>query len=451
MNNIFEISKSGLTAAQKALTVTSNNIANANTDGYSRQRAELVPAQVNQAGKSIPVGVSVSEVRRIRDILADRQIFTQSNALNASLEQSRIYRQLESVLITDFGESLDSNIGNFFNAFSELSTAPQDISLRNNVLTQAEVLTSQLRTLDKDITDIQDQVSLSAGTYIDRANDLLQGISEINGAIFRSFALGDQSNIIKDRQVEMLNELSELMDTQVSFTEAGTAEIRVGGVMVLNQDYVAQLAAETSLTDNVFRVRNETGKQISLTGGRLGGAITMFTEGIPSVADQLDEITEYLVTEVNQIHSSGFGVVDGNQRAFFSTTGLTAGEIEVHTLIKENVGHIAASSVAGESGNNDKAIELNFLRDVKGLRGESVTDRAIKTISEPGIRINELDVSIEVNESALNLLRTQQEEVSGVNIDEELSNLIKFQNAYQASARVLNTAQELLTTLLSIA
>ena len=120
----------------------------------------------------------MSEVRRIRDVLADRQIFRQSNELNASLEQSRIYRQLESVLITDFGDSLDSTIGSFFNAFSELSTAPQDTSLRNNVLSQAEVLTSQLHTLDSDIRDIQDQTSLSANRYIDRANDLLQGLSE---------------------------------------------------------------------------------------------------------------------------------------------------------------------------------------------------------------------------------------------------------------------------------
>lgn len=450
MNGIFEISKSGLTAAQESLNVTSNNIANANTEGYSRQRAELTPALINQARRSVPFGVSVSEVKRIRDVLADRQIFTQANALNASLEQSKVYRQLESVLITDFGESLDSTVGNFFNAFSELSTAPQDGSLRNNVLTQAQILANQFHTIDTDITAIQEQVAFSGNAYLDRANSLLDGIFEINRDIHRLYSLGEQSHIPKDRQVQLLGQLSELMDTEVTHLESGVAEIRVGGVVILDNAFSLRLDSEVDTSTNTFRIRSENGKLLNVKGGRLGGSITMFQDGIPSITNRLDEVAEYLVTEVNQIHSTGFGIVDGNQRVFFDSTGLTAGEIRVNTLIEQNVGHIAASAVAGEAGNNGNAIEINLLRDVQGIRGESITESVISAISEPGVKINELDVSIEVKESALNLLKTQQEEISGVNMDEELSNLIKFQNAYQASARVLSTAQELLQTLLSI-
>ena len=139
MTNLFEITRSGLKAAQQSLRVTSNNIANANTEGYSRQRADLNPI-TNNTPEPIKTGrgVQVTQIQRIRDVLADKQIFAQSNELNSYIEQSDIFRQIESVIITDLGDSLDLTVSNFFNSFLELSNQPQDIALRRNVLKQAE-------------------------------------------------------------------------------------------------------------------------------------------------------------------------------------------------------------------------------------------------------------------------------------------------------------------------
>ena len=285
---------------------------------------------------------------------------------------------------------------------------------------------------------------------MDRANVILGNLAEVNETIFNAYATGVNNNEVKDEQVKLLTELSEIMDTRVTFEKSGAAVVQVGGTTLLNEDYVATLKAEASAAGQYLNVRNEAGRVLNIGGGRLGGIISMVETEIPSMLNNLDSLVESVVTEVNVIHATGYGIVDNNQRVFFNSTGTTAKTMDVNDLIKQNVGHIAASGQPDESGNNENAILISKLRDQNILNGRSIIENTVELMTTPGARVNDLDSKIQTKESVINLLRAQQDAVAGVDMDEELSNLIKFQNAYQASARALSTAQEMLDTLISI-
>ncbi len=451
MSNLFEISRSGLKAAQQSLRVTSNNIANANTEGYSRQRAELRPVANNVPERiKTGYGVEVTRIERIRDELADKQIFRQSNDLNSFMEQSKVFAQLESVMITDLGDSLDLTVSGLFNAFSELSNAPQDMALRRNVLNKADALADQFRTIHSDVGSITEQTVEAGEGMLNRVNVILQNLHDINETVYNAYATNSSNNEVKDEQIRLLTELSEMVDADITFSEAGTATVQLGGTVLLNDSFVATLRAESSAAGNFFNVRSEATRNIDIQGGKLGGIIQMVEQEIPSIKNSLDELVSSIVTEVNTLHATGYGILDGNQRVFFNSSGLTADSMEVNGLIRENVGHIAASSAPGESGNNENAILISKLRDQNVLNGRSIIESSIRLMSEPGRAMNDLDSKMSTKESVINMLRSQQDAVSGVDMDEELSNLIKFQNSYQASARALRTAQEMMDTLISI-
>jgi len=164
----------------------------------------------------------------------------------------------------------------------------------------------------------------------------------------------------------------------------------------------------------------------------------------------LNNMAKTLVKQVNKIHSSGYGLNDSVQRNFFNNANTTAKNISINKTLLNNPGDIAASSMPGEAGNNNIAIQLSKLQNKKVLNGQTLGTNAISMMSKPGNRITELKSQIKTQKSAKELLFNQQQSQSGVNIDNQLTNLIKYQNAYQASAKVLTAGRQMSNALLSI-
>lgn len=450
MNSLFEIAKSGLFSSQKASSTVSHNIANANTPGYTRQRSDLSAAVLRKNGYSLGRGVSVEQVRRLRNTLTDEQIRYKENDLGGLNEQSRVYKQLESIMTTDSGNGLDTQLSNFFNAFADVANNPQDINVRNVMVTKAKALVGAFRDTAGNLENIVEQTKKSAQSRVDEVNSLLKNLHSINKDIARADAKGRPDLNGKDQQTMQLKQLSKLVDANAIYNSDGTVEVRIGGINVLDGDGVSQLSAETAPGENVFRLRLDNGKLINPGGGALSADQEMIEQIIPDFHQRLDDMAQSLVDEVNSIHTQGYGLNDLTQRTFFKNGAVTALNISINEDILADPGNIAASSEAKEAGNGEIALQLSGLQDKKVLNGRTLTDNAIGMMSEPGNRITELNTRIESQESARQLLINQQQSEAGVNIDEELSDLIKYQNAYQASARVLNTGQQMYDTLLSI-
>jgi len=449
MRTLLEIAKSGMSANQRSISVSSNNVANANTEGYSRQRAILTPKAMNKDGINLGIGVSAQQVQRIRSQMVDSQLQQQSTQLNAFTEQASTLRQIESLFIPAVG-GLDESISNFFGAWAELSNTPQDMNLRNNLLSKAGIMVNDFQRLDADLSRVAEEKGENIRTNVQKINNILSSLAEINKAVERGDATGAPDNNSLDLQTQKLKELSELLDADVNITKQGAAEVRVGGILLLSDKEVQTIHTEIDYDNNNVRLRLDNSKIIEATGGKIGGNIRMFEEQIPNYRNRLDEIAGTLVEEVNAVHASGFGISDSTSRVFFEASGKSARQIAVNSDLLSDPAHIAASSVSGEHGNNEIALQLVGIRDQRLMSGQSIINKTVELMADPGNRVLELESQIAGRESAIAMLRNQQENYSGVNIAEELSDLIKFQNAYQASVRVLSTAQEMYDSLLRL-
>jgi flagellar hook-associated protein 1 FlgK len=450
MNSIFEIAKSGLFTARQATRMTANNIANADTPGYTRRRPVLSAEVMRKNGYNVGRGVSVKQVQQLRNALTDRQIMKKNDILGGMKEQNRVYKQLESVLTPDSDSSLDTQLSNLFNAFSELSNNPQDLNQRSVLLSKAKTLTGTFHNLADDIETTASETKKAAQSRVDKVNSLLKNLDRLNSNITRSHANGKPDLTGQDQQIKQLKDLSKLVKINTAYNDNGTVEVRIGGITVLGGDGASAITAETAPGKHVFRLRLDNGKLIKPDGGKLAADRDMIENVIPDLQKHLDELAKTLVNKVNDVHKTGYGLNDNVHRAFFNDANTSAQNISINNDLLQNPGDIAASSEPGEAGNNDVAAKLSNLQNEKSINNQTLTDNAVSLMSKPGNRIYELESQIDMQNSSRQLLINQQQSRSGVNIDEELTNLIKYQNAFQASARVVETGRQMSQTLLSI-
>ena len=231
----FDIGISGLDAAQKAFEIIGNNISNAATDGYHRQRLNLVPAYESQVG-SIHVGggVNVAEVSRIVDLLLENEILRQQSSLGQISQEVGMLRTVE----TAFGElsagsSLNQAIDNFFNSLQDLSAHPSEVVWQSQVVTAAETMANQFRSLEEFLANLDTQIVLEAEYTIEEINNLVNAIAELNNNIERQVIAGGQANNLRDKRDQSISELSQLISVQTQAREYGVVDVSIAGIPVL--------------------------------------------------------------------------------------------------------------------------------------------------------------------------------------------------------------------------
>ncbi|MEX2478999.1 MAG: flagellar hook-associated protein FlgK [Gracilimonas sp.] len=450
MRNLLEISKSGLKSAERSLSVTSNNIINADTPGYSRQRIEKSPNGMQMSGYHAGLGVNIEGLTRMRNEMNDMLMNQKQQDMSFMQGQAKVYEQLEAVVVTDSGNDLELNISKVMDGFSELSSDPQDMSVRNSLVSDAQELTGKFKDLDRNIERISELTRESAGKNVDDINSIIREINFLNKSIEQGEAAGNPDNTSLDMRVAKMEDLSKLIDYESQVTDTGGVEIRVGGVTLLDSKNAQTIRAEIDDINKGFTLRLNSGKTITANGGELGAEIEMYTKQIPDMANKLDRIASTLVEEVNQIHSSGYGLNDDTSRNFFDTTGTSASEIKLNAAMIFDPANVAASSNDAEAGNGEIAAQIAELRNERLIDGRKIIDSSIELISSPGVKLQNLNSQIVARDSELNMLKTQQEREAGVNIDEELSLMIQYQNAYQGAAKVMSAAQNMYDTLIGL-
>ena len=304
MNRLFEISKSGLASAQRSLTVTSNNIVNADSPGYTRQRVDKMPVGLNTGMTSIGLGVNISTATRLRNDMNDVLTNQKRQEFGFMNYKSQVYERLQATMTTDSGGDLDVRISRFFDMFSELANDPQDISVRNSLISEAQQLTSKFMNIDQSLSDTGELVADTALTTITDINNLLRDIQALNESVVQSTHRGAVDSTSLDIRVKKLEELAQLVDFTQMNANSGAVEIRIGGIRVLDDEHILELRSEVSPNDQQFKVRAAGGTIIDIKGGELGAQIDMYTNNIPDFRSKLDELANTLVTEINSIHSS---------------------------------------------------------------------------------------------------------------------------------------------------
>jgi len=316
----FNIGISGLNAAQNAFKIIGNNIANAATEGYHRQRLDLDPAYASQIGDVlIGGGVDVGEVSRMIDLLLENEILRQHSSLGQISQEVGMLRMVE----TAFGEltagnSLNQAIDDFFNSLQDLSAHPSEVVWQSQVVTAAETMANQFRSLEDLLANLDNQIMLEAEHTIQEINDLVNTIAQLNGNIERQELVGGQSNSLRDERDQCIAELSKLISVQTQAREYGVVDVSIAGIPVLTGTSVIEL--EIGLKDNIdlgVTVVGEFNYYTDIQGGRLGGLLSLKNNIISDIRDNLNTLAGAIIQQVNQYHVQGAG----SEGSFTELTG----------------------------------------------------------------------------------------------------------------------------------
>lgn len=440
----LEIARRGMTAGRTGMDITGHNVANANTPGYTRQRAEQVaeqPYTIPSLGRpaiagQMGAGVTVEQIKRIRDVFLDGQIRVETNSLGAWEAQNDALSEIETIFMEPSENGLNTLFSNFWASWQELSKNAENNPLRTNLVQNAVSLASGLNHTYSQLETVRSNLNQLLQIDINDINTKAQQIANLNVQIVNIRAVGDQPNDLMDKRDLLLDELSKLTNFTVTDLGNGSISIDIGTFNLV--DGATQTV--TSLPDPP--------NWADVTNGALYGINTVLTK-LQSYEDALDTLSNTLITNVNALHTAGFDLTGAPGANFFNGTG--AAGIVVNPVIEANVNMVAAGLNAGVAGDGSNALAIAQLQNTSiAALGNTTFDNYYKNlIATLGINAQESARMVESQQALVDQLTNRKESISGVSMDEEMTNLIQYQYAYQAAARVVSVLDSLLDTLIN--
>jgi flagellar hook-associated protein 1 len=457
LSQVFETARRSLFAQRDAMAVTSHNIANAGTTGYTRQRAELtttipLPDRVGLLG----TGVEMSSVSRLREKFIDTQYRTTNQQLNNASMQSRIFSQIEAVVNEPSDNGLQSMMQGFSKAWQSLAATPEDMGARQIVLQSASTLSNGIQQIYSGLRQLRSDMKDEISANVDKINGLASEIADFNEKIMAASNSNMSANDLMDSRDLKIDELSKIANIRATEDNRGAMNISVGGVSIVNQTSTIPLM----LKDNVTTLSVQTGpsgNQAQITGGELGGMLQQYNATIPGYQASLDQLGQSIMDSVNAVHSAGYGLKANASdpsaptgTAFFTSYG--NGVLMVNAALVTNPSLIAASST-GAAGDNVQANTIANIFDAPTMNGGTVSHNQFFAAfaSKIGTDSSVASRDEENQQLILTQMENQRNSFSGVSLDEEMTNMIKFQRAYDASAKLVKTVDEMMTTIIQLA
>jgi len=442
------IASQALDADQGALDATSNNIANQNTPGYSREIPVLTEADPTVEGNvTYGNGVVLQQIQSVRDQVLQLQIADQNQQQGSAQAQYNALQQVQS-LFSDPTQGIGADFTAFFNSISQLSTDPSDMADRQSVLTAAQNLVGDFHSTEQNLDSIQSGLNQSVGQTVSQINTLTAQIAQLNVQVGQMEKLGQDPGTLGDQETELIQQLSQLTNVNQIQTENGLTLTTGSGtpLVVAGQSFALQTTSGASgVTDIASQGQDITG---SLQGGQLGGTLQIRDTVIPGLLGQLDNLASQFATSFNAAQASGYDLNGNAGQALFSDTS-GAGAASNLTVALSDPSLIAASS-DGTAGSDGNVSNLLAVQNQALPSGESPLDTYAGFVSLTGNLTSQANAEVTASTSSLTQLNNQLGSVSGVNLDEETTNLMNYQRAYEAAARIVTTVDELTQSVLDM-
>ena len=450
LNTSLSIAVQALQANQGALNVTSNNIANVNTPGYSRQVAILNEAPTFQENNiTFGGGVTLEQFQSVRDQLLQLRIYEETQQQGNSETQFNSLSQIEGIF-SNPSQGVGGALSAFFNSLSQLSTNPTDANARQAVLTSANNLANSFHQAVSSLTTIGTGLDQSVPQTVDQINRLTSQIATLNGQVAQMQGLGKDPGTVQDQRDELIRQLSGLINISVTQTEHGLTLTTAKGVplVVANQSYGLQSNANNSVLEHVYSAQ---GQDITsqIQGGQLGGTLQVRDQALPQLFSQLNDLASQFATSFNMQHAAGFDASGNAGQNFFNPLPSTTDAAANFGVAITNPSLIAASS-DGSAGSNGNLEQLVALRNQQLPAGANPMDLYSNLVLQVGNLGTNANAAVTATNLSLQQLTDQRSSVSGVSLDEETTNMIKYQRAYEAGARVVTTVDSMLQTLMSM-
>jgi flagellar hook-associated protein 1 len=568
IQTIFNIGQWALQAQQMGIAVTSHNVANVNTPGFSRQRLILEPARAEtfRPGQ-IGTGVRAASIERVYDQFLGVQLRSEVSDQGSLESRVRGYGQLEALYSGLSDQDLASDLQAFWASWEDLSTHPEGDAERVGVRETGRRLVERIRGLAENLDDLAVQMDQSVSIALRQASDLAGQIADLNGEIERTENSGQNANDLRDMRDQALEELSGIVDVQTWENEDGTVSVMgPGGVPLVSGIYRWSLATLETEPDRSSVVWEDGhGNQVDITSeirsGSVGGYLQIRDEAIPRRLEALDGLARELIWGVNvgqatsvgaapqtqassaapvppgdalmssdlpfasriapgEIHlwlydgaeppaalgrvevsvdagttlqdvadqinadpdnggrilatvdSDGILSLQGQGGARFAVTaddsnvmaaiglggffsGSSAHDLDISEAVRTDAGVIGSGRAEDGDGtmapgDNRAVLDMVALRDAKVLNGSTLESAYATSVAELGLEASAAYRGGEYQDLVVAQLREQRSSVSGVSLDEEMMRLMEYQWAYEAAARLIQTGQEMLQTILDI-
>ena len=480
------IADSGLRSSQAALITTSNNIANVKTTGYSRQVVTQVAAgaaAVYSGSGVIGGGSEVTAIERERNWRLDQSYWSQNTVQTTWQAKADTMSQIESV----FGEPSDNGfttvMKNFHDALENLSKASPDPSVRTTVQSYGEAFCQYLHDAAATLKAQREGVNQDVKTSVNQINSYAEQLASLNGDIAQAKASGSAANELQDQRDLLLDKLSSVTGVTVSqASQAGDASnpiwtVAIGSQTLVSGEKYNKLECVAS-TAGMFDIKWEnTGAAFVGNGGSLGSQLELRDgdgkngayQGVPYYREELDTFARNFAESFNTQHEKGYGSDGTTGKDFFTSdnldsvtfagnyAGLRADNITLSNEVKTNVAKIAAASnnpttTSGESDNNNAKALADLLQSTDCMGAgkgtpEDALNAIITTMGTNGAYAKRMATNMS---SAVATISSRRSSVSGVSTNEEASNLTMYQQAYESSAKVLNTWDDIYTTTLDL-
>ncbi len=454
----LEIGYRALQTNQKALEVTSHNLANSGNKSYSRQVATISATEpfaypaLNRgaAAGQTGTGVSLEAIIRVRDTLIDDQIRDENSSLGYWEGRQGLLEEIETIMNEPSDNGIREAVDQFWVALEELSTHPQEQSTRSAVRQQAISLADHVNHNYQQVQELRFNANDRIKTIISEINSYASRISQLNDQIGKVTVVGDHPNDLLDKRDELVEELSKLVNISTFMDDLGRMTINIGGKALVDGDIAATILAEPNNDDYgmVELYWEDTEDPVVLKGGTIKGVLDIRDQDLVQLMTEFDVFAETIITEINTIHQNGFGLDGSTGLNFFSGTG--AHDIDISDDIVNDLNKIAASAT-GAPGNGEIALEMANIKHRKILLESSATmgEYIGGQISRIGVETTLATTKTDNQSLLLKHLETRKESVSGVSIDEEITSMMKYQHGYNAAAKIITTIDEMLEVIIN--
>jgi flagellar hook-associated protein 1 FlgK len=480
--SILSIARTAISSHQTALQTVSHNLANAETEGFSRQRAEIA-ARWPQAFPwgNVGTGATVSNVVRLRDAWLDNTYRREAGNREAFEMRRDLLAEAEGILGEPGEAGFSQTLDQFWNAWADLSNNPSSTSARMVVRQRGEQVAYELNSYSLRIADLSARARGRAQDMVKEINVLSSQIADLNRQITSSEVSGLQAPDLRDARDRIADRLAQIAGARTEIQANGTMGVYVRSMMLVDATNARTLELRGTTTLSLG-IKGDPDPLVG-TSGPIAMMVDMINTDIPAISARLDAFTKALVNGVNEYHMAGWTAAGdllgganwnplngptGSRVAFFDPAQITAGGIRLSAPVTSDASVIAASDAQNAPGNNNVAMALQALRDDNGVNAlrtrlganfatlvglaadTSYIDYHAETVSGLGLAVAEAGSAFQVSDTLTRQADNRRASVFGVSIDEELTLMMRHQQAYAAATKLVQTADEMAQAILSM-
>lgn len=452
-----------MSVEQEETSITGQNLANVNNPAYAEEQVQVqestpVPTTSGQEG----TGVTAVSITELRNALLDAQITAEGGVTGSLTAQQNALQSAEAYLneqISSTGSSdgstsspngLAAGLSNFFDSLQTLSTDPSNISDRQAVVQAAQQLTGQFNEVSSGLSTVTSNLNSTIQSGVTSANQDLAQIASLNQQIVNAQNSGGTADQLVDLREQTIENLGGLVSITTAAQANGAVNVSIGGVnMVAGDATPDSLATYTDSNGNLQIKAQNAGTDLTLSSGSIEGAITARDGTVATLQGSVNTLAKQLISQVNTIYTPGYDLSGNSGAALF--TGSGSANIGVNSTLVNDPSTFQASA-SGAAGDNSIALGLANLANTSlaALNNQTLSQNYSAAVGTFGSSLQSVNEQLDSSNSVAQMLSSQRSSYGGVSTDTEMTNLLQFQKAYEASAELITNVNEMTQALISM-